>query len=74
MGHKMKITEKIHHLETGEIIENERELSVQELAEYKEAEAAKQTKAKADAIKAAAKAALFEKLGITEDEAKLLLS
>lgn len=70
----MKITEKIHDLETGEIIENERELTAQELAEYQEVEAAKQAKAEADAIKAAEKAALFEKLGITEDEAKLLLS
>ena len=38
----------------------------------KQAEA--QTKAEAEATKAAEKAALLAKLGITEDEAKLLLS
>lgn len=70
----MKIIEKTHDITTGEIIEKERELTAQELTEYLEAEAAEKAKAEADAIKAADKAALFAKLGITEDEAKLLLS
>ena len=62
---------KIHNTETNEIIE--REMTNNEFAQYEVEEA----KTKADAIKhkveAAAKAALLERLGITEDEARLLL-
>lgn len=65
-------TIKIHNVETGEVIE--REMNAEELAQWEldkaQAEAAVQAKAEA----AAAKAALLEKLGITEEEAKLLLS
>jgi len=63
---------KQHNVETGEIIE--REMNAEEMAEYENAQieaeaiAAKQAEAKA------AKAALLLKLGITADEAKLLLS
>jgi AmiR/NasT family two-component response regulator len=62
---------KIHNIETGEIIE--REMNAEEFAQW-EADNM-DAKAKAEALKqiAAAKAALLEKLGITEDEAKLLL-
>lgn len=63
---------KIHNAETGEVIEREanaEELAQMELDRIKfEAEQA-ETKAKETA-----KAALLVKLGITEDEAKLLLS
>lgn len=63
---------KIHNVETNEIIE--REMNAEELAQLErdkaKAEAQKQAKAEA----AAGKAALLEKLGITEEEAKLLLS
>lgn len=65
-------TKIIHNAETGEILE--RELTAEELKQYK----ADQDKAKADAAAAKkledAKAALLAKLGITQEEANLLLS
>lgn len=63
---------KIHNIETDEIIE--RELNDDEFAVY-EADLAKAEadKAKAEA-KATAKAELLAKLGISQDEANLLLS
>jgi hypothetical protein len=63
---------KIHNVETGEIAE--REVTAEELAQWETDKAADEAKAKAAAEVAAAKTALLEKLGITEDEAKLLLS
>ena len=66
------MTITIHNTETGEIIE--RKMNAEELAQQVK------DKAEADAIKAAEtkaktdKAALLTKLGITADEAKLLLS
>jgi hypothetical protein len=63
---------RIHNTETNEIID--REMTDIEFAEF---ETLKQnsleSKTKAEA-KATAKAALLERLGITEDEAKLLLA
>ena len=61
-----------HNVETGEVIE--REATALELAEIetRKIEAA-QRQAEAEA-KAAQKAALLDRLGITEDEAKLLLA
>ena len=63
---------KIVNIETGEEIE--REMNADELAqlELDKQTAANQLKAKQDAE--SAKNALLEKLGITEEEAKLLLS
>lgn len=63
---------KIHNGETGEVIE--REMNAEELAQWEalQAKAAAEAQAKVEA--AAAKAALLQKLGITEEEAKLLLS
>ena len=67
----MNPTIKIHNAETDEVIE--REMTAEELKQWNkdksnaEAELAKLTKAEAD------KAAVLEKLGITPDEAKLLL-
>jgi hypothetical protein len=60
---------RIHNTETNEIID--REMNADEFAQYKKdlAESAKAT----DEI-AAAKEALLTKLGITADEAALLLS
>ena len=62
----------IHNVETGEIIT--REMTAQELAQY---EADKETnellKAEAEA-KAAQKAAMLDRLGITAEEAALLLA
>lgn len=63
---------KLHNAETGEIIE--REMNAEELKQWNkdksnaEAELAKIAKAETD------KAALLVKLGITADEAKLLVS
>ena len=63
---------KIHNVETGEIIE--REMTAAEITQQAADAAATQANLQAEAIKAAEKAALLAKLGITEDEAKLLLS
>jgi hypothetical protein len=57
---------------TGQIIE--RELTHDELAQELSDQAEQEAKAEAEATKAADKAALLAKLGITDDEAKLLLS
>ena len=71
--HKMtKPIIKIHNTQTDEVIE--REMTNAEFAQYeanKAASAIKQAEAEA---KATAKAALLERLGITQDEANLLLS
>jgi len=61
----------IHNADTGEIIE--RELNDAELAQH-EADLAAAAARKADNLaKENAKAALLDRLGITADEAKLLL-
>jgi hypothetical protein len=61
---------------TGEVLEIE--LTPEEVKEREAfiatVEARKQAEAQAEADKAIAKSALLTKLGITEDEAKLLLS
>ena len=63
---------RIHNAETDEIID--REMNDQEFAQYEKDEADSLTrKAEAEA-KAQAKAELLQRLGITEDEAKLLLA
>ena len=62
----------IHNIETGERIE--REMNADELAQWEADKAKAEAQAQAKAEAAAAKAALLEKLGITEEEAKLLLS
>ena len=65
-------TIKFVNAETGEEIE--REMNEQELAEWQARKIKTEAeKAQAEA-KATQKAALLERLGITEDEAKLLLS
>lgn len=66
----MKIIE--HNIETGEIVE--RDATSQEIDQL-EADAEKlANREEAKAQAAAQKAALLEKLGITEEEAKLFLS
>jgi hypothetical protein len=65
-------TIKIHNVETGEVIE--REMNAQELAQWETDKATQKASDEAEAAKAIEKAALLSKLGITEDEAKLLLS
>jgi len=63
---------KEHNVKTGEVIE--REMTVEEIQQFESDKAEAITRAEAQATKAAEKAALLAKLGITEDEAKLLLS
>ena len=74
MGHQIMSREivRIHNTETGEIVD--REMDDIEFAQY-QLDQAEQAKKIADAeTEAANKAALLAKLGITADEAKLLLS
>lgn len=61
----------IHNVETGEIIE--REMTFEEKNWLKEARSIPEL-SEEELAKATAKADLLEKLGISEDEAKLLLS
>lgn len=70
----MKITVKSVNVETGEETIFEREETVEETAQrIVDENAYKEFVAQAEA-KAQAKAALLERLGITQDEANLLLS
>jgi len=63
---------RIHNIETDEVID--REMNDAEFAQY-QADKAAQATAQAEAeAKATAKAALLTQLGITEEQAKLLLS
>ena len=63
---------RIHDVSTNEIID--REMNDVEFAQYEASQASQATaQAEADA-KATAKAALLAQLGITEEQAKLLLS
>jgi hypothetical protein len=62
---------RIHNLSTNEVID--REMNDAEFAQY-QADQAAQAIAQAEAeVKATAKAALLNKLGITAEEAQLLL-
>lgn len=61
----------IHNVETGEIIE--REMNAEELEQWEANKAAAQAEADAIAAKAHERAGLLERLGITEEEAQLLL-
>ena len=63
---------KIYNIETGEEIE--REMNAEELAQWQTDQAAQTTAQAEAATKATAKAALLAQLGITEEQAKLLLS
>lgn len=63
---------KIVDINTGE--ETWVDCSLEEISEIEKAQAKAEAEAQAAAEAAAAKAALLAKLGITEDEAKLLLS
>ena len=63
---------RIHNVETNEIVD--REMNDEEFANY-QADQATEAIRKAEAeAKATAKAALLERLGISEDEARLLLA
>jgi hypothetical protein len=69
----MKITERTHNVQTGEIIDVERDETA---AEKKERETfqAEITKAQAEAqAKATARQAIADRLGLTADELQVLL-
>ena len=63
---------KIHDIETGEIIE--REMTDAEFAQYQTDIAAGEAELQTEATKATEKAALLDRLGISEEEAALLLA
>jgi hypothetical protein len=65
----MKVRE--HNIETNEVID--RDATTEEIAEFEAIAAKAQADAQAKAEAAAARAALLSKLGITEEEARLLL-
>lgn len=69
----MKINERFFDAQTGETTDIERDMTAAELAEYNATIERKTKKAAEQAEKDAARQALLDKLGITEDEAKLLL-
>lgn len=64
-------TIKEHNVETNEVIE--REMNADELAQLEKDKAVAAAQAKAVTELAAKRAALLEKLGITEEEAAVLL-
>ena len=68
----MTYIERIVNIETDEVIE--REYNAKEIAEVEAKQAELSITLEAEATKAAEKAALLERLGLTQDEAKLLLS
>ena len=63
---------KIHNISTDEIIE--REMNDVEFAQYEADQAAEVERVAAEEAKTTAKSELLEQLGITEEQAKLLLS
>ena len=63
---------RIHNVETDEVID--REMNDAEFAQYEADQATHAEQAAAEAAKVTEKEALLAKLGITADEAKLLLS
>jgi hypothetical protein len=63
---------RIHNLETDEVID--REMNDAEFVAYETIQVAAAAQIAAEEERAEAKAALLTKLGITADEAKLLLS
>ncbi len=63
---------RIHNADTDEIID--REMNDEEYAQWEIDVAADEARVAAEKQASNAKAALFAKLGITEDEAKLLLA
>ena len=70
----MKITEKEYNATTGEETITEREMTAQELSERETVRSEIAARQETEAQKAVNKAALLSKLGITQEEASLLLS
>ena len=63
---------RIHNSDTNEVID--REMNATEYKQYQERQLEIESQEAEVAAKAQAKAALLERLGITEDEAKLLFA
>ena len=63
---------RIHNIETNEVID--REMTNAEFKQYEADQAAQAAALAQEELKAQAKSALLERLGITQDEAKLLLA
>lgn len=70
----MKIIEKEFNVQTGEETIIERDATSAEIAEIEKVQLVAAIKAAELVEKQAARLAILEKLGISEDEAKLLLS
>jgi hypothetical protein len=70
----MKITEKEFNVATGKETITERDETAQEQTARETAQAEAAIRQAEEATKATAKAALLAQLGITEEQAKLLLS
>jgi hypothetical protein len=62
---------RIHNVETNEVID--REMTDQEFAAWQAHQEAEAIKASEAQAKAAARQAILDRLGLTEDEARLLL-
>lgn len=62
---------RIHNIETNEVVD--REMTAAEFAQYQADQAASNARISAENEKMAAKSELLAKLGITADEAALLL-
>ena len=62
----------VHNTQTGKIVE--RDMTEAEITQWEIDQADNEAKAKSEAKAQTEKSALLAKLGITEDEAKLLLS
>jgi hypothetical protein len=69
----MKIIEKNFNIQTGEETITERDETAQEIAEREVRETEQATRQAEAEAKATQKAALLDRLGITEAEARLLL-
>ena len=70
----MKLQCREHNLTTGEVIDYERDATPEEIASIKAEEKRLAELEAAREARNVARQALLEKLGITEEEAKLLLS
>jgi hypothetical protein len=71
MAKTSRPTVRIHNIESNEIID--REMNDAEFAQYEADQAASSLRATELADKATARAALLDRLGITAEEAQLLL-
>jgi FMN-dependent NADH-azoreductase len=71
MGRQIMATKLVHNVETGEV--SEVDLTAEEIAQLKADQAEKIAETKEAAAKETDKAALLDRLGITAEEAALLL-